>query len=1150
MTFKPFKLLRKLFWLLLILLIIIGLALTWVLATESGARFALSQAEEQVPELSIQGVSGSLLGSLTIEQLSFTDDKEITHLENVSYSLALGDIWSRVITITSLNVGRVVLPEACNPEVDEATPNNEPVPDITLALPLTIHLKQLTVGEVISGKQTLAKNIAANVSVMRSNAENAPSKLSGEIAVHTMQYDIKASIPTLQLMLEDQKFINTQGKINLLLADKAKLNTQADIDLSSRDDGQLNIKLHSNTKLGKGVANKLQGNYELNSDAQFSLANLALAFSNTTLHSDTIRLKTGGNVQLPHAADEPTTFKTNTHIQRLIVGNIVKDMPGKLNFDLGLTGKLPSNGKNPQFNIDVSKLNGTLRDHPINGGITLATDTRHINFKQVLLDIAGSVIKAQGTVALPKEAANVLGKSPVAIDLAFNVDANIVDLSHFVNEAQGALRIKGTLKGDQFKPIAKASIQGNKIALKEAGKTTLSIAKFAGEVDIDVREGKHSTIVGNVEQLVSGTTLVKRLTLEASGTPRQHTATLKAELDQLTLSSKLEGGQINTPNLPFRWQGIIPTLDINAEGIGQLGLLRPAVLQFTKHQQQLERACLGGDIQGTKQRLCATVSAQNDKTQAQIDIEQFQALLLSRFAEGIPEIDGVFNGKATIDSNTNDGTIAKFDLQSASGKLRSESDAVAYRNFVIDGDYKNDKAKLQFNTLLDKGKLNGVIQLLQLTEDTPSIEGEIIATMPSLKFLSVFVPDVQKISGDANAKINLTGSLAAPNMAVKIAADIKQATVVSLGIKPQDIKLRLNSSDAKTLKLNAKLKLNNNRLDVSGKIKPFADSGLEAKFNVQGKELGLVQTPDLRMWLSPKLDLSWKSNKLKVGGKVDIERGKLLLKTTEGVVGESSDIVIIDAPENEQEEREVPLDIDANVIVNFVEPLLLEGQGLDGQLSGSIGAIMKPRQSGLGNGELELTGTYTGYGQNLLIKRGRVMYSNTPLDNPSLDILAVRQVEQYDASSNIRTDDLEAGLTITGTAEKPVIKLYANQAMDEGDILAYLLLGKPADQLSEGEGGGLAEVATQLGLAGGDKISRWLGNRFGIDRVYIKGSSSNAKVVVGKRISKKLYVNFQRAIFKPINELHINYKLGKNCSADAVSGEEQGMDIRCSFDSK
>ena len=70
------------------------------------------------------------------------------------------------------------------------------------------------------------------------------------------------------------------------------------------------------------------------------------------------------------------------------------------------------------------------------------------------------------------------------------------------------------------------------------------------------------------------------------------------------------------------------------------------------------------------------------------------------------------------------------------------------------------------------------------------------------------------------------------------------------------------------------------------------------------------------------------------------------------------------------------------------------------------------------------------FGQRLTIERGRLIFDG-PIDNPALDIVALRKNLQ-----------VEAGVKVTGTARVPRVELTSEPPVPDGEKLSWLVLGQ------------------------------------------------------------------------------------------------------------
>jgi translocation and assembly module TamB len=116
--------------------------------------------------------------------------------------------------------------------------------------------------------------------------------------------------------------------------------------------------------------------------------------------------------------------------------------------------------------------------------------------------------------------------------------------------------------------------------------------------------------------------------------------------------------------------------------------------------------------------------------------------------------------------------------------------------------------------------------------------------------------------------------------------------------------------------------------------------------------------------------------------------------------------------------------------------------------------------------------------------------------------------------------------------------------MGQSEALAYLLVGRPLNQVSPQEGDRLANAVNALGLRGGNLLAKKLAARFGLEEARIEsdGSLDQASLVVGKYLSPRLYVTYGIGLFEPINTFRVRYLLSDKWTLQAESGNGTSAD--------
>jgi translocation and assembly module TamB len=250
---------------------------------------------------------------------------------------------------------------------------------------------------------------------------------------------------------------------------------------------------------------------------------------------------------------------------------------------------------------------------------------------------------------------------------------------------------------------------------------------------------------------------------------------------------------------------------------------------------------------------------------------------------------------------------------------------------------------------------------------------------------------------------------------------------------------------------------------------------------------------------------------------------------------------VIDQKQQEQAASKLP--INALVKVDLGRKTHIVGMGLDGRVSGLLTVSERPGRATTGQGQLAVDGTYRAYGQNLQIQRGQLLFASTPIDNPGLNIRAVRKL-----NPNATIDEgQQVGLLVSGTAQRPILTVFSNPVMEQSDALSYLVTGKPLSEVKGGEGNMVSAAAQALGSAGGDLLAKRIGSKLGVDDIGVSSNEAlggGSAFSVGKYLSPRLYLSYGVGLFQPGEVITLRYRFGKRWNFEA----QQATDFsRASF---
>ena len=225
--------------------------------------------------------------------------------------------------------------------------------------------------------------------------------------------------------------------------------------------------------------------------------------------------------------------------------------------------------------------------------------------------------------------------------------------------------------------------------------------------------------------------------------------------------------------------------------------------------------------------------------------------------------------------------------------------------------------------------------------------------------------------------------------------------------------------------------------------------------------------------------------------------------------------------------------VDLDLRVGLGEQLRVRGRGLDTGLRGDL-RLTSPNNRLAVNGTGRADGgTYQAYGQKLEIDKGLLVFTGAA-ENPRLDIEAIRP--------NI---DVRAGVSITGYAIDPRIRLFSEPEMADMDKLSWIVLGRASDGLGSTETALLQQAALALLAGEGPGVTDQLFGAIGIDELSVRQSEGEVRqtvVSLGKRLSQRWYVGYERGLNETTGNWQLIYRVARRFTLRAQSGNDNALD--------
>jgi translocation and assembly module TamB len=226
------------------------------------------------------------------------------------------------------------------------------------------------------------------------------------------------------------------------------------------------------------------------------------------------------------------------------------------------------------------------------------------------------------------------------------------------------------------------------------------------------------------------------------------------------------------------------------------------------------------------------------------------------------------------------------------------------------------------------------------------------------------------------------------------------AYLPTAGISIKDVKMVAHFEQDKLRIESFQIKSGPGRMEGNGvvQLKDWHVAGYQG--SLKGERFQTVYLPELQVLTSPNLNFSGSPEKLSVRGEILVPELIINDRSGRAPVQPSSDVVIEGVAKPAEKEMRLPLDIQVKVILG--DKVQVKASGIDAQLKGNLNLSIKKIDEIRSTGVIRVVkGKYKAYGINLDITRGRIFYDGAPIDQPTLDIQALRKVEDVRAGVNM-----------------------------------------------------------------------------------------------------------------------------------------------------
>ncbi len=419
---------------------------------------------------------------------------------------------------------------------------------------------------------------------------------------------------------------------------------------------------------------------------------------------------------------------------------------------------------------------------------------------------------------------------------------------------------------------------------------------------------------------------------------------------------------------------------------------------------------------------------------------------------------------------------------------------------------------------------------------------------------------VQESFGELDADLEISGTWDAPQLAGKLRLAKAGAYLPTAGIHLKDVQLAARLEKNLILIDSFKAFSGPGQIEGTALITLSGWRVVSYQGTISGDRFQTVHFPELQIVSTPKLSFEGTPQKLSLRGELQLPELNIVGAQSRTVVTPSSDVIREGAVVPVTKDSPLALDIQVRVLLG--DKVFVKVAGIDAQLGGAVELSSSRLDRISSKGEINvIKGNYRTYGVNLEIVRGRLFFAGGTIDRPSIDVLALRTI-----------GNIKAGVTVAGTLQRPITKLYSEPAMPDVDVLAYIVLGHPLG--SSGQQASLLTQAAGALLTSGKAavLQEQIKNQLGLSTLEIQGgvgattgamgykplpvtapgtipASQQAGVTetvltVGKYLTPQLYISYGKSLFTGNNLFRLRYDIFKNWQIETQTGSDaSGADL-------
>jgi len=732
-----------------------------------------------------------------------------------------------------------------------------------------------------------------------------------------------------------------------------------------------------------------------------------------------------------------------------------------------------------RYGITIETARGRVNGNDFTARVEAEASGSTATINTLVINHADSVVDVSGSVG------NVL-------DLKW--DINLTDLEKMVSGASGAFKSRGALVGDTNAPLADFTFEAQNVSF--GGDT---IAQASGAVLVDTSQ--NNTLKGDI--VFNGIALANKPFITTLG------INLSGELPkhQLEVTSLFDNGS----SARLEWNGAFTDDTINFE------LSSDAIpISAIESLIQVNEFSVSGvamlDTRGSFNTSTSTLLLDLELSSNEIKLEPEARSNQPLYLRGVKVLLAATEAESRLNASTRIDSLT--DLSS-----RQRDDA------------GEQVASVESGELTLEGHLASPVLADTLGSSALNLKG--VLNYPDVSSINSLLPDNTRVAGKMESILQVSGSLKTPEVTVKTKLTGGRFTASDIGLELDNVSVDISpSSPSETQFL---ISANAGQGTISARGEVTTTSQWNVSSTVTASDALLLNSKDISAQVDADLNLNISEQLIEIEGDVAVDKASLLVGVEPGVILESEDLVVLG-----EEVRKDTAQLSLDVGIDFGDNTLIDASGLNGRLSGAPRLRTGANNLLVSSGEIRvLDGKFNLFGEELIVSKGIASYTGGSIENPLLDIEAVKE-----------SGDNTVGVKISGLASAPVITLFSQPYFTDQDILSLMFFNKTLNDLSSSDAFRLVEIANAIrrGNSGGSRlngINSAVASYLGVDKfdVDINSVNGDEAVSVSSKVNSKINIGYAYNLVSALQSLFVKYKINDKWSIQSSVDTETGADL-------